>query len=247
VLTFTEAQLMAWVGPVLWPFLRVLGLFTTAPIFSSRAFPVRARVGLAFMVALCAQATLGAQPVIGIDGVAGIGMTIGFAVRLIFATIELAGELVGLQMGLNFAAFFDPMSNAQVSAVSRFFGNIAVLLFIAVNGHLTVLMAVIRSFDAFPVDGSILQTLARLRMHELGADLFASALWIALPMIGLLLFVNLVLGVISRVAPQMNIYAIGFPVTLTTGLAGIALVLPMMEQPLLMAMERMLSLFMGGR
>ena len=75
----------------------------------------------------------------------------------------------------------------------------------------------------------------------------ASALWIALPMIGLLLFVNLVLGVISRVAPQMNIYAIGFPVTLTTGLAGIALVLPMMERPLLALMERMLSLFMGGR
>ena len=84
-------------------------------------------------------------------------------------------------------------------------------------------------------------------MHELGADLFASALWIALPMIGLLLFVNLALGIISRVAPQMNIYAIGFPVTLTAGLAGIALVLPMMEQPLLALMERMISLFAGGR
>jgi flagellar biosynthetic protein FliR len=256
LITFTEAQLMAWVSPVLWPFLRVLGLFTTAPIFSSRAFPVRARVGLAFLVALCAQASLGAQPVMGINGAAGlgvlvqqvgIGMALGFAVRLIFAAIELAGELVGLQMGLNFAAFFDPMSNAQVSAVSRFFGNIAALLFIAINGHLTVLMAVVRSFEAFPVDGSILQAFARLRLHELGADLFASALWIALPMVGLLLFVNLVLGVISRVAPQMNIYAIGFPVTLTAGLGGIALVLPMMEQPLVMLMERMLSLFVGGR
>ncbi|MBB1604005.1 flagellar biosynthetic protein FliR [Variovorax sp. UMC13] len=256
MLTFTEAQLMAWVTPVLWPFLRVLGVFTTAPIFNSRAFPVRARVGLAFMVALCAQATLGTQPTVPLDASAGlgalvqqvaIGMTIGFAVRLVFATVELAGELVGLQMGLNFAAFFDPMSNAQTSAVSRFLGNIAVLLFIAINGHLTVLMAVIKSFDTFPVGGSVLDALARLRMHELGTDLFASALWIALPMIGLLLFVNLVLGVISRVAPQMNIYAIGFPVTLTTGLAGIALVLPMMEQPLLQLMERMISLFAGGR
>lgn len=247
---------MAWVTPVLWPFLRVLGVFTTAPIFNSRAFPVRARVSLAFMVALCAQATLATQPTVPLDASAGlgalvqqvaIGMTIGFAVRLVFATVELAGELVGLQMGLNFAAFFDPMSNAQTSAVSRFLGNIAVLLFIAINGHLTVLMAVIKSFDTFPVGGSVLDALARLRMHELGTDLFASALWIALPMIGLLLFVNLVLGVISRVAPQMNIYAIGFPVTLTTGLAGIALVLPMLEQPLLQLMERMISLFAGGR
>ena len=150
-------------------------------------------------------------------------------------------------MGLNFASFFDPMANAQVSAVSRFFGNIAVLLFIAINGPLTVLMAIIKSFDTFPIGGSLMQAFARVQVYELGADLFASALWIALPMIGLLLFVNLTLGVISRVAPQMNIYAIGFPVTLTTGLAGIALVLPMMEQPLLQLIDRMLTMFAGGR
>jgi flagellar biosynthetic protein FliR len=256
VLTFTEAQLMAWLTPVLWPFLRVLGVFTTAPIFSSRAFPIRARIGLAFLISLCAQATLTNQPMVGLNDAAalgtlvqqvGIGMAIGFTVRLVFTAVELAGELVGLQMGLNFASFFDPMANAQVSAVSRFFGNIAVLLFIAINGHLTVLMAIVRSFDAFPVGGSLLQAFARVRVYELGADLFASGLWIALPMVGLLLFVNLTLGVISRVAPQMNIYAIGFPVTLTAGLGGIALVLPMMEQPLLALMERMLTMFAGGR
>ncbi len=102
-------------------------------------------------------------------------------------------------------------------------------------------MAVMKSFDAFPIGGSFMQALARMRIHELGAELFASALWIALPMIGLLLFANLVLGVISRVAPQMNIYAIGFPVTLVAGLAGITLTLPMMEQPLLMLMEQMMG------
>lgn len=247
---------MAWLTPVLWPFLRVLGVFTTAPIFSSRAFPIRARIGLAFLISLCAQATLTDQPAVGLNDAAalgtliqqvGIGMAIGFTVRLVFTAVELAGEMVGLQMGLNFASFFDPMANAQVSAVSRFFGNIAVLLFIAINGHLTVLMAIIKSFDTFPVGGSLLQAFARVRVYELGADLFASGLWIALPMIGLLLFVNLTLGVISRVAPQMNIYAIGFPVTLTAGLAGIALVLPMMEQPLLQLIDRMLTMFAGGR
>lgn len=256
MVTFTEAQLMAFVTPVLWPFLRVLGLFTTAPVFSTRAIPVRARIGLAFLVALCAQATLAGQPAVDMNGIAalgtiaqqvGIGMAIGFTVRLVFTAVELAGELVGLQMGLNFASFFDPMSNAQTSAVSRFFGNIAVLLFIVINGHLTVLMAVIKSFEAFPVGGSLLEALARVRIHELGADLFASALWIALPMVGLLLFANMAMGIISRVAPQMNIYAIGFPITLTAGLAGIALVLPMMEQPLLALLERMISVFAGGR
>ncbi|MET0208317.1 MAG: flagellar biosynthetic protein FliR [Variovorax sp.] len=250
MLTFTEAQLMGWITPVLWPFLRVLGLFTTAPIFSTRAIPVRARIGLAFMIALCAQASLQAQPTVSLSSAAmlgtlvqqvGIGMAIGFIVRLVFTAVELAGELVGLQMGLNFASFFNPMSNAQTSAVSSFFGNMAMLLFLAINGHLTIVMAVMKSFDAFPVGGSFMQALARMRIHELGAELFASALWIALPMIGLLLFANLVLGVISRVAPQMNIYAIGFPVTLAAGLAGITLTLPMMEQPLVMLMEQMMG------
>ena len=250
MLTFTEAQLMGWLMPVLWPFLRVLGLFTTAPIFSMRAIPIRARIGLAFMIALCAQASLQGQPTIPLDSPAllgtliqqvGIGMAIGFIVRLVFTAVELAGELVGLQMGLNFASFFNPMSNAQTSAVSTFMGNMAMLLFIVINGHLTIVMAVMKSFDAFPIGGSFMQALARMRIHELGAELFASALWIALPMIGLLLFANLVLGVISRVAPQMNIYAIGFPVTLVTGLAGITLTLPMMEQPLLMLMEQMMG------
>ncbi len=250
MLTFTEAQLMGWLMPVLWPFLRVLGLFTTAPIFSTRAVPVRARIALAFMIALCAQASLQGQPPTPLDSPAllgtlvqqvGIGMAIGFTVRLVFTAIELAGELVGLQMGLNFASFFNPMSNAQTSAVSTFFGNMAMLLFIAINGHLTIVMAVMKSFDAFPIGGSFMQVLARARIHELGADLFASALWIALPMIGLLLFANLVLGVISRVAPQMNIYAIGFPVTLAVGLAGITLTLPLMEQPLLVLMEQMMG------
>ncbi|PZQ75088.1 MAG: flagellar biosynthetic protein FliR, partial [Variovorax paradoxus] len=156
MLTFDEAQLAAWVTPWLWPFLRVLGLFTAAPVFSSRAIPVRARVGLAAVIALGAQATLGAQPVIAFDDAlalgalvqqVAIGLALGFTARLVFAAVEFAGELVGLQMGLNFASFFDPISNAQASAVSRFFGNVAMLVFIVINGHLTVLMAVIKSFE----------------------------------------------------------------------------------------------------
>jgi len=221
-----------------------------------RAVPMRARIGLAFLIALAAQPTLSGQPVIGINSPealgavvqqVGVGLCIGFAVRLVFAAVELAGELVGLQMGLNFAAFFDPASNAQVSAVSRFLGTMSMLLFIVINGHLMVIMAVIRSFDAFPVDGNFLQTLSRLQLHQMGSDLFASALWIALPMIGLLLFVNLTLGIISRVAPQMNIYAIGFPITLVMGLVGITATLPMLDGPVMALMQRTIELFASTR
>ena len=112
-----------------------------------------------------------------------------------------------------------------------------------INGHLVVLMAVLKSFESFPVDGNFLQALAQMRLYELGTSLFSSALWIALPMVALLLFVNLTLGIISRVAPQMNIYAVGFPVTLTVGMLGIAATLPLLEQPVLALMQRAMDLF----
>nr|WP_315429797.1 flagellar biosynthetic protein FliR [uncultured Albidiferax sp.] len=256
MITFTEAQLAGWLSPIVWPFLRVLAMFSVAPVFSLKAIPQRAKVALAFFVALAAQATLADQPMISLNSPqalaavvqqVGVGLAIGFAVRLVFASVELAGELVGLQMGLNFASFFDPASNAQVSAVSRFLGHMSILLFVVMNGHLMVLMAVIKSFDSFPVDGNFLVTLQHIKMYTLGADLFASALWMALPMVGMLLFVNLTMGVISRVAPQMNIYAIGFPVTLTMGLVGVTVTLPMLDQPTMALMERAIDLFSARR
>ena len=243
---------MAWLSPVLWPFFRVLAVFTSAPVFSSRAFPLRAKIGLALLVALCAQPSLVGQPQVSFSGAeglttlvqqVGIGLCIGFAVRLVIAAVELAGELIGLQMGLNFATFFDPSSNSQASSASLFFGHMTTLLFIVANGHLMVLMALVRSFDAFPVGGSLLEMLSRVKLYELGAEVFASALWIALPMVGVLLLVNLTLGIVSRVAPQMNIFAIGFPVTLAVGMLGITVTLPMLDQPVMALFERMMLLF----
>lgn len=252
MITFSEAQLVAWISPVLWPFVRVLALFSAAPLFSQRSIPMRAKVGLAFLVAVCAQATLVGQPVVSINSPAAlgtlvqqivVGLAMGFAVRLVFAALEVAGELIGLQMGLNFASFFDPASNAQISAISRFFVQIGTLMFVVINGHLLLLMALVKSFESFPVDGNFMESLARMRIHEMGAAVFASAFWIALPMIAMLLFVNLALGIISRVAPQMNIYAVGFPVTLTVGLIGIVATLPMLEQPLMALLQRAMDVF----
>jgi len=252
VIAFNEAQLVAWLSPMIWPFLRVLAVFTAAPIFSSRAFPLRLRIGLSLFIAYAAQASLQNQAVISITspeavGVVveqvGIGLAIGFTVRVVFAAFELAGEVVGFQMGLNFASFFDPSLNTQSSAVARFFGQMASLLFVVMNGHLLVLMAVIKSFDAFPVDQNFLNALKQMKIYELGTDLFASGLWIALPMIGMLMFVNLALGIVSRVAPQMNIYAIGFPITLAVGLIGITATLPLLDQPFLALLERAIDIF----
>ncbi len=237
---------------MMWVFLRTLAVFTSAPVFSSRAFPIRARIALAFFVALAAQPSLEGQSIISITGAGaagavmqqvGIGLAIGFAVRVAFATVELAGEVVGFQMGLNFASFFDPSLNTQSSAVARFFGQMATFLFIVMNGHLLVLMAVLKSFAAFPVDQNFLEALKQMKLYDLGTGIFASGLWIALPMVGMLMFANLALGIVSRVAPQMNIYAIGFPITLTVGLVGMATTLPLLDQPFMALMTRSIDLF----
>ena len=104
MISISEAQLVQWLSPILWPFLRVLAVFTAAPIFSSRAFPLRTRIGLAFLIAYAAQPSLPNQAVVSIDGPqalgavvqqVGIGLAIGFTVRLVFAAFELAGQVVG--------------------------------------------------------------------------------------------------------------------------------------------------------
>ena len=250
--TFSEAQLLQWVTPLLWPFIRVLALFSALPVFGQRTVPRRVRVALAFLIALCAQASLPAMPVVALDSAAAlmlvvqqvlIGLSLGFAVRVVFAAVELAGELIGLQMGLNFAGFFDPVSASQGTAAGRFFGTMVALLFIVINGHLTVIAALVQSFHAFPVSPEPFAFLRALQPQVWGTEVFRLGTWIALPMIAMLLFVNLVLGVISRVAPQMNVFAVGFPVTLGVGLVGMLVTLPMMQVPFTMALERMLSAF----
>ncbi len=253
---FTEAQLMAWITPVFWPFLRTLALFSSAPVLSARSIPVRVRIALSFFIALCAQAGLPATGAVSLNDPAAIGvavqqviigLSIGLAARIVFAAVELAGEVIGLQMGLNFAGFFDPATSAQSSTVGRFFGNTTMLLFIVLNGHLLLIQTVIASFEVFPIGQPPLAALGALKLHELGGIMFAYGLWIALPLIGILMFVNAVLGVLSRVAPQMNAFAIGFPLTLSAGLIGLAFTLPMLSHPLSQLLNVVTQAFVGGR
>ncbi|KQW40411.1 flagellar biosynthetic protein FliR [Rhizobacter sp. Root404] len=252
MLTFTEGQVLAWITPILWPFLRVLALFGALPVFAQRGVPARVRIALAFLIAFCAQATLPTMPVIPLDSSIAllavvqqllIGLSLGFAVRIVFSAVEFAGEVIGLQMGLNFAGFFNPMTGGEATVTSRFFGISVSWLFIVTGGHLMLIAAVVQSFQAFPVGPEPFAFLRAVQPQVWGAEVFRLGLWIALPMIAMLLFVNLVLGIISRVAQQMNIFAIGFPITVSVGLIGMLLTLPMMQMPFTMALEQMLQHF----
>ncbi len=252
MISVSDEQLMAWITPLLWPFIRALALLSSLPVFSQRAVPMRVKIALAFFIALAAQASLPAMPMVPLDSALAlqmvaqqvlIGVALGFGVRLVFAAVELAGELVGLQMGLNFAGFFDPATASLGTASGRFMGTMVAFLFVITNGHLLILAVLIKSFERFPVGEAPLEFLWRTQPQAWGAEIFALGLWIALPLVGMLLFVNGVLGVISRVAPQINVFAIGFPITLSVGLIGMLLTLPLMQQPFLMALETLLSHF----
>jgi flagellar biosynthesis protein FliR len=252
VISFSEAQILGWITPLLWPFLRALALFSAMPVFSTRGVPIRARIGLAAFIALAAQPSLPVSAAVALDSAPGlmlvaqqiiIGATLGFAVRLVFTAVEFAGELIGLQMGLNFAGFFDPIAATTATATSRFFGTSVAWLFVVINGHLLVVAALVQSFTAFPVSPQPFAFLHQMAPHQWGAEIFSVGLWIALPLITMLLFVNMVLGAISRVAPQINIFAIGFPITLGVGLLGLVLTMPALERPFAMTLERLLEQF----
>ena len=252
MISLTEAQIMAWLTPVLWPFLRVLALFSSMPVLGQRNVPIRVRIALSFFIAIGVAGTATAGPDVPLDSPAAIllivqqvliGLSLGFAVRIIFTAIEFAGEIIGLQMGLNFAGFFDPATAQQATATSSFFSTMVAFLFIAMNGHLLVIEAVVQSLVAFPVSPEPFAFLHAVRPETWGAEIFRLGLWIALPLIAMLLFVNMMLGIIARVAPQISIFSVGFPITMSVGLIGVMFTLPLLQGPFTAALEQMLMLF----
>jgi flagellar biosynthetic protein FliR len=231
VVTFTSVQIDTWVAGAFLPFLRLLALFSTAPILSHRSFPARSRVALAAVMAALiapfalvpAGLTLNSASTLGlVVQQLSVGLTLGFAARMVFAVFEIAGEAVGLQMGLSFAGFFNPAGGHQ-SVVSSWLNTMAMMVFLALNGHLMLMDALVTSCQVFPITADPMMGLQLIQLDKLGAEVFRLALVLALPPSIMLLFINLVLGYVSRVAPQLNIMAVGFPATLLAGLAWLAL------------------------
>lgn len=234
MVTFSAWQLETWLAGILLPFLRVLALFSAAPLLSHRSLPMRARVAAAAAIAVVVAPFAQVPPGLSLASAAGlglvaqqvvIGLALGFAARLLFAVFEVAGEFIGLQMGLSFAGFFSPQGGTQ-SAVGSWLNTLAMLMFIAVDAHLVLIEALVATFRSLPIAADPLSALAVVRLDRLGSDVFRLALSLALPATMLMLFVNLVLGFVSRVAPQLSIFSVGFPVTLLAGLAALAIGTP---------------------
>src|SRR5262249_15701624 len=158
----------------------------------------------------------------------------GLAMRVIFAAIEMAGDLVGLQMGLGFAQFFDINTNAHTPVVGQFLGMLASLVFLAVNAHLLLISTVLQSFHPLPVCSATDYVSGSMILVQWGGMIVQTAVLLSLPLIAILLITNAALAVLTRAAPQLNIFAIGFPITILIGFIALLLVLP----ALLPVMER---------
>lgn len=209
-------------------FVRVGALLMATPMFRSTGMPTKIRLMLALSVSAMALASLPPDyrpPSIGVDLIPivlweiALGFAMGFIVQAVFAALAIAGESVAMGMGLGFANLVDPQSGASVPTVSQYFVLIASLLFIALNGHLLMLQMLFDSFTIIPPGstpplldspGIVLQWAAMMYTH---------ALFIALPVLVAMLLTNLAFGIITRAAPQLNIFAIGFPLMLVLGLA----------------------------
>jgi flagellar biosynthetic protein FliR len=138
----------------------------------------------------------------------------------------MAGDIIGIQMGLGFAIFYDPQNASYTPVIAQFLGILAVLIFLSMNGHLIMLEALADSFRAFPVNSTLPAAIALHTLASWGGSIFSNALQLSMPVIGALLISNFALGILTRSAPQLNIFAVGFPVTLTIGFASVLLLLP---------------------
>lgn len=235
MISVTDAQLNAWLATLLWPLARILGLVMAAPVLGHGTIPARVKIGLGVFITLIVAPTLPALPEVQIMSPGGlftlvmqvlIGVAMGLVMRLAFSAVEAAGEIIGLQMGLGFASFYDPQSASNLNTLSSFLGLLASLAFLAINGHLLLLGLLAESFTVLPVSAQALPGRGMLAVAQAGSVIFSYGVQLALPLIAILLMTNLALAILTRSAPQLNIFAIGFPITLGVGLIGFDLSLP---------------------
>ncbi|MFL9923738.1 flagellar biosynthetic protein FliR [Herbaspirillum lusitanum] len=241
MINVTSAQLYTWIAMFIWPLTRILGLIATAPPFGSASVPMLVKILLGVVMALVIAPDVPVPPALDPMSMSGlmillqqmlIGLSMGLAIRIVFAAVEMAGELISSTMGLGFAAFFDPQTQGRTSAISQVFSLLATMVFLSINGHLVLLAVMAESFHTLPITATPNTAEGFHQLALWGARIFSMGLQLSLPMLIALLITNLALGVLTRAAPQLNLFGIGFPITLLAGFVLIAIGLPYMLTPM---------------
>jgi flagellar biosynthetic protein FliR len=235
IVSFTSAQLTAWTVAFLWPFVRMMTLISTAPIFGETWVPRPVKVAMAALLSLVIAPTIGPMPDVPIVSIGGvwiilqqilIGGAIGFSMRLVFTGVLAAGEYIGLQMGLSFASFFDPLNGGATMVVASLLNMLAMLIFLAVDGHLMLINVLAESFQTMPIADQPMVAAGWMFLVNSAGEIFASGLLLSLPLVTALLTLNLAMGILNRASPQFSIFAVGFPLTLLAGIAMLQLLIP---------------------
>ena len=254
MISITSAEINAWIVAFFFPLARILALLAAAPPFNNVGLSTQARLVLGLAIALAITPAL--PPMAAIDPASGngllilaqqvlIGLTMGFAMRLVFSAIDLAGTMISNQMGLGFATAYDPQSAAQTAVVSEFLGMLSLLIFLAINGHLMVIATLGRSFSVLPIGAGAGASASWLNIAHAGGLIFSSGVLLALPVVVALLIANIALGVLGRVAPQLNLMAIGFPITIVLGFSALIVSLSHLASPLQQLFEFGLQSMLG--
>lgn len=220
-------DLIQWLSQFMLPFFRVAAFFATVPIFGNQLVPLRIRLLLALSTAavlfpvlpeIAISSFLSLDIILLILQQVLIGTLLGFFVQVFFHIFVLAGQMIAMQMGLGFASMVDPTNGVSVAVVSQFYVVLVTLLFLAMNGHLVAVEVMVASFRFLPIGGQFFSPQAFQVVAVSGSWMFASALLLALPAVTAILIVNFAFGVMTRAAPQLNIFSLGFPFTLIFGI-----------------------------
>lgn len=255
MISLSAAEINAWVVAFFFPLARILAVFAAAPPFDHPALSTRVRLLLGLAISMAIVPVLPSVP--SLDPASGTGLLIlaqqllvgfamGFAIRLVFTAVDLAGSLISLQMGLGFATSYDPQTAGQTVVISEFMGLLALLVFLAINGHLMVVATLAHSFTALPVGTQGFTADSWGKLANAGAVIFSSGLLLALPIVVALMIGNLALTILSRAAPQLNLMAIGFPLTIALGFAALMVSLSYLGAPLQQLFEYGLESMLGN-
>lgn len=229
-------------------FIRIGAILVTAPLFGSRNVPLQLKAGLSLVLAMAVFPVIGVQGVYlanvssllsAMVGEVLIGVIIGFTARLIFAAVQLAGQLVGFQMGFGIVNVLDPQTSTQFSIIAQFQNVLALLIFIAVNAHYWFILAVTSSFELIPPLKFCFTDSLMEAIVALSCNMFVIAAKIAAPTMAALFFSSVALGLVARTVPQMNIFIVGFPLKIAIGLLGVGLSLPLFSYMLKNLFQKM--------
>jgi flagellar biosynthesis protein FliR len=228
-----EMQLQLW----LLAMLRPGAAFLAAPIFSAAAVPLQLRLVLALAIGIPSAAASGmALPIAGMMSLSGLviiasevmaGLALGFAIQIGFAAALLAGETISNSMGLGFAAMADPISGRMTPAIGQFLSMLATFLFFAIDGHLVLISIIAESYQTIP-PGSWLSFKALSGLVQFGGLMFSAGLAIAMPVTAAMVVVQIMLAIISRSAPTLNLFSVGMPAALLAGVVLLAISVPVM-------------------